>query len=415
MLALATFIPAAWSQEAAAPATAATAETPEDPLSKAVAAIKSPASVKTSDLQEARNYLVAQRQVTRPLMTQLLSNADPVVRMNATIVLANMAVAGDTSPATVQALQMAANDEELAVAYWGFQGLLNDGVPAANQSAVIGDMMKTDRPRALRLAALTTIGDRKPLPAAPIIVSHLQEILTEYRAQVETLVTSAAVAQRVAPTPVAPPPSSGLNPALAPKGSPASHPGAVPQAGGAGPGAGPGAAPQPVRRRIMRDDESGGGSSTPAVPTPATPLAATPNATRQYAPITQQVRRADLDANNLTLDQLASLAHAVEALPLVAEVHEMGMVLEDIVSSTSPDAPQFDFKTTPPWDLDKCVDKAVIYMNSHRAQFGGAPAPAPAAAPTTLAAPAATPAAPPATGTAPATTAAAPAGTTPAP
>jgi len=410
MLALATFIPAAWSQEAAAPATTATAE---DPLSKAVAAIKSPASLKTSDLQEARNYLVAQRQVTRPLMTQLLSNADPVVRMNATIVLANMAAAGDTSPATVQALQMAANDEELAVAYWGFQGLLNDGVPAANQSAVIGDMMKTDRPRALRLAALTTIGDRKPLPAAPIIVSHLQEILTEYRAQVETLVTSAAVAQRVNPTPVAPPPFTGLNPAQAPKGSPASHPGAVPQTGAAGPG--PGAGAQPVRRRMMRDDESGGGSSTPALPTPATPLAATPAATRQYTAITQQVRRADLDANNLTLDQLASLAHAVEVLPLVAEVHEMGMVLEDIVASTSPDAPQFDFKTTPPWDLDKCVDKAVIYMNSHRAQFGGAPAAAPAAAPTTLAAPATTPAAPPATGTAPATTAAAPAGTTPAP
>ncbi len=427
ILAVATFIPAAWSQEATAPEAAAapattTTETPPDPLSQAVAAVESSASVRMSDLQDARNYLVDQRQIARPLMAKLLGNPDTVIRMNAAIVLADMATAGDTSAATLQALQTAANDKELAVAYWGFQGLLSDGVPAADQSAVINEMMKTERPRALRLAALTTLGDKKPLPAAPIIVSHLQEILTEYKAQVATLVTSAAVAQRVAPTPVAPPPSSAPNP-LTSRPSPASHPGAVPQPGagapGPGRGPGPGAGGQPVRRRVMREGATDDNSNTPAGPAPTTPLAPASTTSRQYAAITQQVRRADLDANNLTLDQLASLAHAVEALPAVAEVHQMGMVLEDIVASTSPDAPQFDFKTTPPWDLDKCVDKAVIYMNSHRAQFGAAPVPPPAAPPTTMAAPATTPAVapavPPAAEAAPATTAATPAATTPAP
>ena len=90
----------------------------------------------------------------------------------------------------------------------------------------------------------------------------------------------------------------------------------------------------------------------------------------------------------------------------------MGLVLEDIVANSSSEAPLFDFKTTPPWDLDKCVAKAVIYMNSNREKYGAAPeAPQPPAPP----APAAPPEAPPATGTAPATTAATPATTTPAP
>jgi hypothetical protein len=124
------------------------------------------------------------------------------------------------------------------------------------------------------------------------------------------------------------------------------------------------------------------------------------------------VRRADLP--NFTLDQLQTLAQAMEDdahVPIVAEVHQMGLVLEDIVTSVSPDAPLFDFKTTPPWDLNKCVDKAVIYMNSHRADYGAAPAAPKPAAPT----PAVAPGAAPTTRTAPATTAATPAGTTPGP
>ena len=76
----------------------------------------------------------------------------------------------------------------------------------------------------------------------------------------------------------------------------------------------------------------------------------------------------------MTLDKLQTLAHAVESLTIVAEVHQEGLVLEDIVSTTQPDAPLFDFKSTPPWDLDKCVAKAVIYMKSHP-EYGAVPAP----------------------------------------
>ena len=191
IFALATLVPAAWSQEAPAPATTAAPEQPaapcaEDPLANALATVKAPAVARATDLAEARNYLVDQRQVARPLVVQLLGDDDAQVRMNAAIVLSEMANAGDTSAATLQALQTAAKDKEFAVAYWGFQGLMSDGVPAADQSTVIGEMMKMERPRALRLAALTTIGDKKPNTAAPIIVSHLQEILKEYTAQVET-------------------------------------------------------------------------------------------------------------------------------------------------------------------------------------------------------------------------------------
>jgi hypothetical protein len=309
-----------------------------------------------SDLQNARQYLVDQRQVTRPMVVELLGNADILIRMNAAIVLSNMANAGDTSTATLEALRTAAKDKELAVAYWGFQGLMSDGVPAAYQRTVIREMMQMERPRALRLAALTTIGEQKPKAAAPIIVSHLQEILKEYMAQVETLVTTAeTTVRRATPTPLSPVKL----------------------------------APIPLKDK---DKDHGPELSAFTPPVRGTPASAVS---------VVQARRADLP--NMTLDQLQALAQGVEALPTVAEVHQMGLVLEDIVSSVSPDAPLFDFKTTPPWDLDKCVDKAVIYMNSHRSEYGaetGAPA---------------TPAAPPTTRTAPATTAATPASTTPAP
>jgi hypothetical protein len=253
-------------------------------------------------------------------------------------------------------------------------------------------MMKMERPRALRLAALSTIGERKPKSAAPIIVSHLQEVLKEYAAQVETVVTTAETIPSATPAPGTRPAGRAPGPAYAP-------PRPLPT--------GPPESPMsPTLRRRMQ------------APSEVPPLApGTPPPHETYQPETsaaqiERVRRADLP--NFTLDQLQTLAQAMEDdahFPIVAEVHQMGLVLEDIVTSVSPDAPLFDFKTTPPWDLNKCVDKAVIYMNSHRADYGAAPAAPKPAAPT----PAVAPGAAPTTRTAPATTAATPAGTTPGP
>ena len=410
ILVLAMLVRAGWSQETPAPAP------PVDPLAQALAAVKSPAAMRASDLQDARNYLVGQRQVARPLMVQLLGDPDPQVRMNATIVLAEMANAGDTSAATVQALQTAVKDKDFAVAYWGFQGLMNDGVPAADQATAINEMLKMERPHALRVAALMTIDDKKPKLAAPIIVNDLQEILQEYSAQVETLVSSAETIQRAGPTPFAPPATGAPGPTLAPP--PPSQP-TSPRPTGVGP-AGMPPPHMPTTSRFsgaggigMRRFGPGGGGFAPGAVAPraVTPRAVTPMAPRLETQrvLATQVRRSDL--SNMTLDQLQALTRGVEALPLVAEVHQMGLVLEDIVSNSSPDAPLFDFKTTAPWDLDKCVDKAVIYMNAHRTDYGAAPEAAPPA-PTTPAAP---PEAPPETGAAPATTAATPAATTPTP
>jgi hypothetical protein len=406
ILMLAALVPAGWAQETEAPATAATPEAaapPVDPMTQALATIKSPTAA-IGDLTDARSYLVGQRQVSRPLVAQLLGDSDAQVRLNAAIVLDEMADAGDTSPATLQALQTAMKDKELAVAYWGFEGLMSDGVPAADQKAAIAEMMNMELPHALRLAALTSIDQKKPTLAVPIIVSHLQEILKEYKTQVETLVTSAETL-----TPATQP--SVVAPAIGAQGAPA-------PAGGTSPGAMPTGA-----RRMMgpvggagfrgfgamgfRRGRGEGMGAAPATVTPASP--AVP-AFRQVA--VTQVRRIDL--SRMTLDQLQALAHAVEALPMVTEVHQMGMTLEDILENASPETPLFDFKSTPPWDLDKCVDKAVVYMNAHAAEYGLAPAPTAAvspAPPATKAAPATTavaPEAPPATVPAPAATAVAP-------
>ena len=424
ILMLATLVPAGWSQETPAPAA------PEDPMVKALTTVKSPVAT-ISDLTEARSYLVDQRQVSRPLVAQLLDDPNAQVRMNAAIVLSQMATVGDSSAVTLQALQTAAKDKELAVAYWGFLGLMSDGVPAADQRTVIAQMMKPELPSALRLAALTTVDEKKPTLAVPILVSLLQEDLKEYRAQVETLVTSAATLTPVVRTPSVVAPAIGVQgSSSAPQAARPQTPGNVTTPGGIQPGGRrpmgpPGAEGMGMRRgRRQRGEndnaEGGGGGFIPATPTtPITPM--TPLAIRRAEAAVTQVRRMDLE--NMSLDQLQALAHGVEALPMVAEVHQMGMVLEDIVENASPDAPLFDFKSTPPWDLDKCVDKAVVYLNSHP-EYGAAPARTPAAAPAApaTAAPAAAtttsgipPTAPPAATPAPATTAATPAGTTLAP
>jgi hypothetical protein len=427
-LMLATGAPAAWSQETAAPAAATTAapEAPADPMEHALATIKSPAAT-LSDLTDAHTYLVDQRQVSRPLVAQLLADPNAQIRMNAAIVLSSMATAGDTSAATLQALQTAAKDKELAVAYWGFQGLMSDGVPAADQRTVMAEMMKMELPHAVRLAALMTIDRKKPTLAVPIIVSHLQEILKEYRAQVETLVTSAETLTPVtrAPSVVAPAigvqgpmsapqpgrPATGGRPAGATPPGNVTTPGAM-TSGGRGARGLPQGIRAPTMGRRRGENDNAGGGFIPNAPTARTaPIA--PSAARRTDVVVTQVRRIDLE--NMTLDQLQAQAHGVEALPMVAEVHQMGMVLEDIVANASPDAPLFDFKTTAPWDLDKCVDKAVVYLNSHSADYGAVPAPAPAAAPAAATTNAVPPAAPPAATPAPATTAATPASTTPAP
>ncbi len=435
VFALAMLVPAAWPQEAPAPATTAAAETPapsEDPLAAAIAAVKAPAVARATDLAEARNYLVDKRQVARPLIVQLLSDDDAQVRMNAAIVLAQMAAAGDKSAATLQALETAATDTEFAVAYWGFEGLMSDGVPAADQSMVINEMMKMERPRALRLAALTTIGEKKPLAAVPIIISHLQEILTEYTAQVETVVSSSETlpTPRVGqpsypgpagrgpgpagyPTYAQPPSPSGPPPPTTPSPATGGPQNAAPfnrGPGGAyrGPGREYGGAGSVRGPRGPAGAQGAGGfqNNLPGAPTPGAGLFGQP---RPEA-VVPLVRRADL--GNMTLDKLQTLAHSVESLTIVAEVHQMGLVLEDIVSNNSPDAPPFDFKTTPPWDLDKCVAKAVIYVKSHP-EYGAIPAPSAPAAPPE--APPATGPAPATTGTAPATTEATPATTAPTP
>jgi hypothetical protein len=425
ILVLAMLVPAAWPQETPTPAVPQAPAAPEDPLANAIAAVKARAAAKANELAEARSYLVDQRQVARPLIVQLLGDADAQVRMNAAIVLAQMAAAGDTSAPTLQALQTAAKDGEFAVAYWGFQGLMSDGVPAADQNMVIAEMMKMERPRALRLAALTTIGEKKPMSAAPIIVSHLQEILQEYMAQVETVVSSSEALPTPAPRGVPGPyrgPSGGAPGPMYPTNAPPPPSPSAPPTTSQPPGRRGAPANVTTRGRSGTFFLPGGGLSRgmrgPAgTPTgeqnnplgPPTPGAVTPGQPRPEV-VVAQVRRADL--GNMTLDKLQALAHGVEALTIVAEVHQMGLVLEDIVANSSSEAPLFDFKTTPPWDLDKCVAKAVIYMNSNREKYGAAPeAPQPPAPP----APAAPPEAPPATGTAPATTAATPATTTPAP
>ena len=70
-----------------------------------------------------------------------------------------------------------------------------------------------------------------------------------------------------------------------------------------------------------------------------------------------------------------SLIKRLQAIPVVQELHEVGLILEDMVRS-KPQESLFGFDAAPPWALDLCVERAIVWLEKHRGEFPSMPAPA---------------------------------------
>ena len=338
-----------------------------------------------TELDRARRLLVEQRDQSFKKVAALLNNNEVQVRLNAAIILADMAKAGAAAPELLQALKRCVADSNPAMAQWGAAGILTSPqFPDSEKLAALTLCLKANRPRPLRVAAVLAAGDAKLTQAIPVIIGYLESIKGDYRKQVETALTP----QTEGRIDVGPGGAAVRFPAdegrpygrFDDKGRPYGRfDDSV-----ADPASGRQPMPQPPVR--MTGPSTGGPYVPPAWPgapvqpaVPATPKKALP----------------PLDPAKLTLQEQEMLIQDLEELPTVMELHHIGLALEALVNSVYPgQKSSFEFESTPPWALNNCVDAASKWLAARPAEeFNPAPAvrPAPAAVPT---APAAVPAAP---------------------
>jgi hypothetical protein len=83
----------------------------------------------------------------------------------------------------------------------------------------------------------------------------------------------------------------------------------------------------------------------------------------------------------LTIADRERLLSEVESLPVVTEMHQMGLALENLIKTYAPDTKPFPFgfDSTPPWDLEKkCMDLVGSWWTANGQTFMGVAAPKPA-------------------------------------
>lgn len=305
---------AAWSQEAE-----------EDPIGKAIKTIESagtPAAGSqtfTLELDRARKALVERRAEALPRVLVLLDTNNIQSRLNAAIVLTDFARQGDVSPQVLDGLKRCLRDSALAVAYWGFQGLMSNTIPLNEQLAAVDECLTVARPRSLRLVAAYTAGDKKLQGAAPKIIEHMKNIRSDYKAQVQAKLT------REIPDGVT--------------GETASER--------------PGAAPAP--------GPTGAAAAASKAATPA-------------AGAKPRVKRIMIDVNKLTATEIEALIPTLEVMPAVMEMHVMGMIAESLVTFEKP-TDAFGFDITPPWGFEPCLDRAALWLAKQPAAKAAATAP----------------------------------------
>ncbi len=332
------------------------------------------------DLDKARKLLVEQREQSFKKVAALLDNNEVQVRLNAAIVLAQMAQAGGDAPELLQALKRCVGDSNPAMAQWGAQGIITSAqFPDAERLAALTSCLKTDRPRPLRVAVVLAASDAKLKPAIPPIIKYLEDLKEDYRKQVDAALT---------------PQTEGGRIEIGPGGAAAMFP----TEGGRAPtrfddrASGrvsdrPAMAPPMARRPGPPGAETHAPTARPG----ATPLPGAPG--QPAVSVTPKKALPPMDPTKLTLQEQEMVIRDLEELPTVMELHHIGLALEALVGSANPmQKVTFEFDSTPPWALSRCVDAASKWLATQPAgEFNPAPAvrPAPAAVPP---APAAAPA-----------------------
>lgn len=359
----ATFCRCAWALGLVATATVWAQEAPApDRFKEAVDKVKvialgqsqAPLNKQADELDAARRVLVDKREETLAYVLPLLDENDTTVRLNGAMLLAAMARGGLNKPELVAGLTRCLNDSNPGIARWGLDGILRAWPADAPEKDLIG---LNDRVAALRQC----LDLSRPRALRTAAVMTLDERKPRYAipllvAHIQALLPeySAQVEQKLTVEDAAPLDTGGMAAPSAP--------------GGPGP-TGPARGARSHTKRLL----------DPATMTEA--------------------------------EQTALIAKALSA-PAVAELHQAGLVLEDIIRreyKEKLDFPDAHFDNQPPWNLRKCVEWVVNgWMPKHAEEFKGipaatnVPAEAPAPKPAPAAKPAPAPAAAPAAAPAPA-------------
>ena len=384
ILAVALFAAVAWGQETDV----------RKELEDAVLVLKNTAKAQPTlgfrlALEKAVRTLVEHRDEAFELVLPLLEENEVQIRLNGAIVLARFAEAGAPSDELVAALKRCLKDDCAAVAYWGLTGLASDNVSPNEKVTAIAQCLTLNHPRPLRLAAAGLAVNKEVVGIIPAMVAYLKGILPAYKAQVKAKLTYRRATTgrdrdegRFGAGLVSP----GLDRSMH-KWAPQTGAAGAPAGGYKQPTRGTYALParstrSAVGRYPVPTDRRGPAERGRAMPGPAErgrampgPAARSPAYQRpmedfrpgagreEWDPGTRrggemEVEEAVIDPDELDIYQIEQLIPEIQALPAVEELHQVGLLLEELVAKSSYDSP-YDFKKTPPWHLDQCAEKAI--------------------------------------------------------
>ena len=292
----------------------------------------------------ARRNLVEQGMTALPEIVKLLDENRAQLRVNAGILFAQIAAeqAEGEAPAPeplVSAIKRCLRDQNDGVVYWGFIGMMNANVPESEKLDAVNACLELERPRILREAVAAELSQRGFKAAVPALIRHMVAILPAYETQVKDALTFTAIEE-----------------------------------GG-------------DRRGREYEDETGRSRLYDRIQRERDAererLERQPSGYYEEGYYEERMRRdrrefepgddlgaVDLLAQEIVIDpdelmgaELEDLIPIIQALPATEELHLIGIYTETLVSQ-NPTDPVFGFKSTAPWELESCVEKAAAWLEA---------------------------------------------------
>lgn len=282
----------------------------------------------------ARRNLVEQGMAALPEIVKLLDENRAQLRVNAAILFAEIAAQRDEGDAAapeplVAAIQRCLRDQNDGVVYWGFIGMMNATVPETQKLDAVKACLDLERPRILREAVAAELSQRGFRAAVPELIRHMQAILPAYETQVTDALTFTAIEE------------GGRSRELDDETGRSRLYDRIQRERDAERERQPGGYYDERLRRERREFEEG-----------------------------DDLGAADLRAEEIVIDpdelmgaELEDLIPIIQALPATEELHLVGIYTETLVSQ-NPTDPVFGFKSTAPWELESCVEKATAWIEA---------------------------------------------------
>jgi len=337
-------------------ATAAAQEAPDaGELEKAVQTLKETKNLDAVDmrfasrLSQARRLLVQHQLLSLRLIAPLLDENEVVIRLNAAIVLAECAEAGETSDTLIGLLKRCLRDTEPAIAYWGMVGLIAPGMSEESKFEAVKAVVEMKQPRILRMATAELVAEKKIVAAFPVLLDHISKMLPYYKEQ-RTAKLTRVVGESGGRGRGRDDPEGREGRGFEDRGRREFGPEGVPR--------GDDRFREPGRREPGRRGPRG--RDLP------------PDARERKKP-KRKVKKVIIDPEKQYYRDKEALADYIteEFLPDVPSAQELltvGLALETLVRKNLYESP-FGFATTPPWKLDECVHTAVAWYDKNKDQF----------------------------------------------